>query len=240
VTHPGLAADSVRLWIVAGLVALCVVPILLVPLPSKVPAEPADAAHARSEPSQAASQREPVARMWIARLAVQISEATLFAYLYFWLSGIDHAVSDNQTARLFSVIMLVSAPLALMVGRWSDRADRPIAPLQACALIAAAGLLAMALTTGLPAAMLAYGLFGVSSSVFLALHSAQTLRILPRPDRRGRDLGLFNLANTLPSLVMPWLAIALIPLFGFPALFLLLALLAGFAGILLRPLAQSN
>ena len=47
--------------------------------------------------------------------------------------------------------------------------------------------------------------------------------ILPRPDRRGRDLGLFNLANTVPSLVMPWLAMALVPMFGFPALFLLLA-----------------
>jgi predicted MFS family arabinose efflux permease len=94
----------------------------------------------------------------------------------------------------------------------------------------------MAFASDLVAAMLAYGLFGLASAVFLALHSAQTLRVLPRPDRRGRDLGLFNLANTLPSLVMPWLAIALVPWFGFPALFLLLAMLAAIAGLLLAQL----
>ena len=95
----------------------------------------------------------------------------------------------------------------------------------------------MALTIDLAGAMLAYGLFGLASAVFLALHSAQTLRILPRHDRRGRDLGLFNLANTVPSLVMPWLAMALVPMFGFSALFLLLAVLAATAGGLLRRVA---
>ena len=79
-------------------------------------------------------------RMWLARLAVQIAEAALFAYLFVWLRSLDPTMSDNQTARLFSVILLVSAPLALLVGRWSDRTDRPIMPLQACALISALGL----------------------------------------------------------------------------------------------------
>ena len=173
-------------------------------------------------------------RMWLARLAVQVAEATLFAYLFFWLVSLDGSVSDNQTARLFSLILLVSAPLALLVGRCSDRTGRPIAPLQSCALISALGLLGMALAPDVTGAMLAYGLFGVSSAVFLALHSAQTLRILPRPDRRGRDLGLFNLANTVPSLVMPWLTMAIVPAAGYPALFALLAVLAAAAALLLR------
>lgn len=239
VTHPGLAGDDQRLWLVAAMVALCVLPVLLMGPPAGRPGQAAepdlpDSTAFLAEPAPLASG---VLRMWLARLAVQIAEATLFAYLLFWLVSLDPAVTDNQTARLFSAIMLVSAPLALFVGRWSDRNDRPIAPLQVCALISALGLLAMALTTDLAGAMLAYGLFGLASAVFLALHSAQTLRILPRPDRRGRDLGLFNLANTVPSLVMPWLAMTLVPLFGFSALFLLLAVLAATAGGLLRRVA---
>ena len=90
----------------------------------------------------------------------------------------------------------------------------------------------MALAPDKLGAMLAYGLFGLSSAMFLALHSAQTLRILPQPDRRARDLGLFNLANTAPSLVMPWLTMALVPWAGFPALFGLLAVLSLAAGLL--------
>ena len=46
-------------------------------------------------------------------------------------------------------------------------------------------------------------------------------------------MGFFNLTNTVPSLIMPSIALAMIPLFGFRALFLLLAALVGIAGLLL-------
>jgi MFS family permease len=234
VTQPGLAQGETRLSMVAALVAICVLPVVLLGPPIGDPS----GANSPAQPGNRHAERNgAVSRMWLARLAVQVAEATLFAYLYFWLIEVDPNMTDNQTARLFSAVMLVSAPLALVAGRWSDRTDRPIAPLQACALASALGLLAMALAFDLASAILAYGLFGLSSAVFLALHSAQTLRILPQPNRRGRDLGLFNLSNTVPSLVMPWLAIVLIPLFGFPSLFLLLAALALASGLLLRPLA---
>lgn len=233
VTIPGLADGPVRLALVAALIALCVVPVLMHGAPGSMPVQ----IPAQTEPRR---KQGLALRMWLARLAVQVAEATLFAYLFFWLLSLDPTVNDNQTARLFSLILLVSAPLALLVGRWSDRTDRPIMPLQACALISALGLIGMALAPDVPGAMLSYGLFGVSSAVFLALHSAQTLRILPRPDRRGRDLGLFNLANTVPSLVMPWLTMAIVPVAGYPALFALLAGLAALSGLLLRNMTPAN
>jgi hypothetical protein len=34
---------------------------------------------------------------------------------------------------------------------------------------------------------------------------------------------LFNLTNTVPSLIMSWLTLAMVPVLGFSALFLLLA-----------------
>lgn len=226
VTQPGLATHAERLWLVAGLVLLCVLPLLLVRHP---PAPPAAAAPAREREER----REGAVRMWLARFAVQVAEATLFAYLLFWLAGLAPGVTENDSARLFTLAMLGSAPLALLFGRWSDRRNRPILPVMACAFASALGLAGMALAGNLLLALAAYALFGIASAVFLALHAAQTLRILPRPDRRGRDLGLFNLANTVPSLVMPVLAMALVPSLGFPGLFLLLALLAGGAGLLL-------
>lgn len=229
VTVPGLAGGTVRLILVATMVAGCVLPVLLHGAPMQALRSGKKSEHLRDQPSHS-----PVMRMWLARLFVQVAEATLFAYLFLWLISLDPSVSDNQTARLFSLILLVSAPLALLVGGWSDRRGRPIAPLQTCAFISAFGLVGMALAPDKMGAMLAYGLFGLSSAMFLALHSAQTLRILPQPDRRARDLGLFNLANTAPSLVMPWLTMALVPWAGFPALFGLLAVLSLAAGLLLR------
>ena len=238
VTQPGLAQEGQRLGLVALMVVACVLPILLFAPRRSVALPRHEPAPAIPSPEPQPAQRRIVVRMWIARLAVQVAEATLFAYLLFWLRSLDSAVGENQTARLFSVIMLMSAPLALAAGRWSDKADRPMLPLAISACFSAAGLLGMALAGTLGAAMAAYALFGLASAVFLALHSSQTLRILLRPERRGRDLGLFNLTNTVPSLIMPWLAIGLVPVFGFQALFLILAVLAIGASLLLFTIAR--
>ena len=113
-------------------------------------------------------------------------------------------------------------------------------PLAICAVVSALGLAAMAFAFGINSAIIGYVLFGTAAAVFLSLHSAQTLRVLPNSKRRGRDLGLFNLTNTLPSLIMPWLTLMLVPLFGFSALFALLAVLAVIASILLLSLSVSK
>lgn len=228
VTLPGLATGDERLWMVAGLVLLCVLPMLLVRHPAVEQEAVSDL------PATVRTHRRGDAlSMWLARFAVQIAEAALFAYLFFWLSGLVPGLTDHDTARLFTITMLISAPLALVLGRWSDRRDRPMAPLVGSALISALGLAGMALAASLLPALAAYGLFGFASAIFLALHSAQTLRILPRPARRGRDLGIFNLANTMPSLVMPWLVMALVPVFSYKGLFLVFAGLVALAALLL-------
>jgi predicted MFS family arabinose efflux permease len=76
-------------------------------------------------------------------------------------------------------------------------------------------------------------LFAIAASIFLALHASQTLRVLPAPQHRGRDLGVFNLTNTVPGMVMPWLTVLLVPRFGFEALFVLFAALSLSSAVLL-------
>ncbi|WP_426267129.1 MFS transporter [Sphingomonas sp. LHG3443-2] len=229
VTLPDLASADTRLWLVAALVTLCVSPVLLVGCPRRIEG----IARQEEHESLGSRPRKAVARMWLARLLVQISEAALFAFLFFWFRAIDPAMTDAEVAQIFGLILLGAVPLALTAGRWADRHDRPFAPLVLCAAIAALGLLIMAAAASLQAALAGYVLFGLAASIFLSLHSAQTLRVLPRPQHRGRDLGLFNLTNTGPSLVMPWLTIALVPAFGFTGLFMVLAAFALAATILL-------
>ena len=237
VTIPGLANADGRLALVGLLVAAAVLPVLVLGRPRAFPelSAPRVAVDVDGEPVYPTSI---VVRMWFARLLVQIAEAALFAYLFFWFRSIDPAITDAETAQLFSLVLIVAVPLALLTGRWADRHDRPILPLAVSAAILVAGLVAMALATTLAAAKASYVIFGIAATIFLSLHSGQTLRILPRPERRARDLGLFNLTNTVPSLIMPWLTISLVPGFGFDALFLLLAALASAAVILLATMAR--
>lgn len=243
VTIHGLASDHARLGLVAAIVALCVVPVLIIGGREQLPKvvnmpTPADGMD-RIEGSNG-FRRSVLQRMWLARFTVQIGEAALFAFLYLWFRSIDPGMNDNRTASVFSIVLILSAPLALVAGRWSDIRAKPILPLLVCAAIAAIGLIGMAFARSTAVAIGAYALFGIVSSVFLALHSAQTLRVLPRADRRGRDLGLFNLTNTLPSLIMPWFALTLVPYFGFSGLFVLLAALSVITGLLLTPLARKE
>lgn len=183
-------------------------------------------------------RRPAIVRLWLARFLVQISEAGLFAYLLFWLRSIVEGFQENTAANLYSVVLVIAVPLSLFLGRWSDRNSRPILPLSIMAMLSAAGLLVMAFTQGIGLALLGYVIFGTASVIFLSLHTAQTLRVLPKPQNRGRDLGLFNLTNTLPSMVMPWLTLALVPAFGFSALFVCFAILIGLAAGLLASVAK--
>ena len=233
VTLPGITAESERLMVVALLVVLMVTPVLILGRPVSIPQLMADKTLDDQARGNSRRSRGAVIRMWLARLFVQIAEASLFAFLLLWFRSVAPRFTENDTATIFAVVLGVAVIATLIVGRWSDRANCPILPLGICAGIAAAGLLMMAVANSLPLAIAGYVVFGLSSSIFLALHSSQTLRVLPAPRTRGRDLGLFNLTNTVPSLIMPWLTLAMVPVYGFDALFFLLAGLATVAAILL-------
>lgn len=237
VTLPGLVSADGRLMVVAALVAGAILPVLLLGRPRAFPElttvlPVADGSEPASRPTG------PAVRMWLARLLVQIAEAALFAYLYFWFRSIDPDMPDNEKARIFSLALTIAVPIALASGRWADRNDRPFRPLVIAAAVSAVGMVGMALSNGPDLAKASYLVFGIATTVFLSLHASQTLRILPRADRRGRDLGIFNLTNTVPSLIMPWLTISLVPGFGFDALFLLLAALTSIAVILLATMPR--
>jgi MFS family permease len=235
-----ISAGVAQFLFIVALVILFIVPVVIFGRPHSFPGlmETHDQLIVRNEPR--IGLKQAAIRMWLARLLVQIAEAALFAYLLLWFRSLDPTISDNRTASVFSFVLLLAIPIALIAGRLADKFDRPILPLTICAAVSAIGLASMALATSLLSAIAGYVLFGTAAAVFLSLHSAQTLRVLPNANRRGRDLGIFNLTNTVPSLIMPWLTLLLVPLFGFEALFALLALLAGIASLLLLTLSISK
>jgi MFS family permease len=226
VTIPGMAGYQEKLWLLVMIISICVLPAIILARPKHFPELLSRSPHQSSVKKTSSLPSASVSRMWFARLLIQITEVALFAYLFLWLRSLSESVSDNNVALIYSVALIIGIPVAMMVGRWADLRNRPIFPLSISAAIVACGMLIMAMAGTVTVALSGYLLFGVAGAVFLALHSAQTLRVLPRPERRGRDLGIFNLTNTVPALIMPWLTLALVPVFGFSGLFFLLALLA--------------
>ena len=240
VTFERIVAPDYRLVTVVALVAGLVLPVLVFGRGRERAGLMEPVERRDTDEAARAQSRSTVSRMWLARFLVQISEAGLFAFLLFWLRSLVADFHENTAANIFSAVLVVSVPLSLVIGRWSDRQSRPIAPLVICAALASVGLVIMASAFGLPLAITGYVLFGISASIFLSLHTGQTLRVLPLPQHRGRDLGVFNLTNTIPSIVMPWLTLTLVPAFGFSALFVLFASLAALAAILLATIPRRS
>lgn len=235
VTIGDFATANQRLAWIAAAVIVMVAPVILFGRPRLIPHLMAPSARDAARPIGAVRL---VRLMWLARLLVQISEASLFAFLLLWLRSLDPGMEESRAAGIFTAVLAAAVVLALLLGRWSDRTDRPIEPLAMTAAFTALGLLIMALAPGVTVALIGYVTFGLASSVFLSLHTSQTLRVLPQPQHRGRDMGLFNLTNTVPSLIMPWLTLALVPRFGFAALFLVLTVLAVSAAVMLAAMAR--
>ena len=76
--------------------------------------------------------------------------------------------------------------------------------------------------------------------MFIAVHSAFAVQLLPSPQHRGRDLGILNLTNTVPTVIAPLLAIWLMAEGGgFSSLLLAVALMAA-AGAGASLLVQSR
>lgn len=221
--------------VIATMTAAFVLPLLLFGRPRRLP--PSHDVSARSE-ARSPHLKWAAVRMWVARLLMQISGAALASYLYFWLRALDPAMGDGEKTVLFAGGLSASIVVALILGRWTDRHGNPFFVLSLITALAALALTAMAFATDPVIAKLAYVLFAIAGATFLALHASQTLRILRDPAQRGLGIGLFNLTNTAPSLIMPWIAISVVPGFGFSRLFLVLALLALCAAVLLAKMPR--
>lgn len=223
-TLPGLPTEATRLGVVCAISLVLTAPLLLFRAPS-YPDQPCGTA------SRPVAARRDFALLWVARLLVQVAGNVLFGFLLYYFQTLPDAPSDSGVARLSALALTLAFPIALFAGRTSDRLGPRKPFLLAAAAAAALGLALMAASAAQVPAAIGYALFGCGGAVFLALHSGYAMQLLPTPGRRGRDLGLLNLANTMPAVIAPLLTISLVPGRGFGPLLALLAVLIVVAGV---------
>ena len=168
--------------------------------------------------------RLALVQLWVARLIVQVAEGIIFVFLFYYLRSLSGGALAPERFALINVVAQLSAlPVALFAGRRSDRTGSRRSALFVMIVLLTTGLVGMSLAEDWPAAALGYTLFVIGSTSFLALHSAFAMQQLRNPARFGRDLGLFNLTNTLPALASPLLAALVIGRVGYDWLLLALA-----------------
>lgn len=213
--------ETARLAIVPLVMACGIVPLLLT-TPRPV---------ARIDPTSPmkAVLRRDLALAWTARLFVQVAGSALFVYLFYYLESVAPTLAPVTIAARMGTVMLVAytlpLPIAVVIGRFADRSGRTKPLLFAATIVAAAGLVGMAVAQSFEGGAVAFCIYTTGASVFLALHASFAMQLLPNPLHRGRDLGLLNLTNTLPGLLGPTLTWALATPTDFDAVMLVLAAL---------------
>ncbi len=218
----GLAmlGEDARMAIIPAVSAMFVVPLLM------TRARPADDPVMPLPPRPA---RRDIIVAWAARLLVQIAGIALSLYFFYYVESLvpemPKAMLSRSVGRLIALAAVAALPVAVLLGRLSDRVGRRKPFLLGAAALAATGLADMALVHAWQPAAVGFVLYTIGAAVFLALHAGFTMQLLPDPRHRGRDLGLVNLTNTLPSVLGPPLAWLLATPRDFSALLLALAAL---------------
>lgn len=159
--------------------------------------------------------------------------------LYFLQDGLGFAPGDPAqdallTLTLIYMVFVVLASLGL--GWLSDRlGKRKMFVFLASALQAVAALM-LAFVPSFDVAMVAAGFLGLGYGCFLSVDQALATQVLPFAAARGKDLGIMNIATTVPQAIAPLFgAFVVAALVGFQGLFLLAAIAALVGGLAVIP-----
>ena len=158
--------------------------------------------------------------VWLGRCFVQTAFSLVQIYLLFFLQeslsyGAGRAARPEGDMASLSVVFAVANVLAGLAAGWlSDRAGRRKPFVMLGALIIAAASLGLATAHIWPQIAASYALLGCGTGCYFAIDLALVAQVLPSSRTTGRDLGVINLASTIPQVVAPAMAALLLSLPG--------------------------
>ena len=174
---------------------------------------------------------------WSGRFCIQLSNALGQLFLYQFLRDRVHSDPDSGTLILAAVytvgVLLACIPSGLISDR-SGRRKRLV--VISSALQGVAGALLAVIPT-MPAAIAGAAILGLGFGAYLAVDQALITQVLPHADDRGKDLGVINVANTLPYLLAAALGTVVINhLGGYRTLYLLVLVTGSVAALTVQPI----
>jgi MFS family permease len=175
--------------------------------------------------------------VWLGRFLVILANTIALLYLYYYLQDVIHYKKPGEGQLILVTIATIATALAAVIaGRLADRSGRyRIFVVQAVVAMAIAGFVLAAISTWAVAIVAAFAL-GAGYGVVASAGQALSAQVLPDFASAGRDLGIMNIANTVPQVIGPPVAAGLIYLgAGYRGLFAFAAALAlGAAYIIYR------
>jgi MFS family permease len=182
---------------------------------------------------------------WLGRFMVLVALSLVQNYmLYFLQDVVDYPSlfpghrSEEGLAILATVSTVFNVICAMLGGVLSDRLRRRKLFAFGAALTIAASMIVFSLSSDWTVLLAAYVVYGCGAGCFCAVDIALVTQVLPSQRDAGKDLGVINLANTLPQALAPALAVwSLGPTHeNFHVFFLMAAGLALAGGLAILPI----
>ncbi|MFG1910751.1 MFS transporter [Kribbella sp. NPDC048928] len=171
---------------------------------------------------------------WLTRFLFNVGNALGTLYLFYYLQD-EVGVDDPDTGVLiltaiYSVCVLVTA---ISLGRWSDRSARRKVFVTASGWVMAVAGVILAVWPTWTGAITGAIVLGAGFGVYLSVDFALLTEVLPNARDRAKDLGVINIANSLPQVLAPVIAAPIVKhLGGYPVLYLLASAVTVLAGVL--------
>ncbi|MCZ2401654.1 MFS transporter [Paenarthrobacter sp. Z7-10] len=152
---------------------------------------------------------------WLTRFLVNLGNHMVTLYLLYFLQDKVHYSDANTGVFILTGIYACTTLItAVLGGLWSDRtAKRKPFVMGSSAIIALASLILAFLPTW-TGAMVGAAVLGIGYGAYLAVDFALLTQVLPSAVSRGRDLGVINIANSLPQVLAPLVAFPLVQFLG--------------------------
>jgi MFS family permease len=153
------------------------------------------------------------------RVLVNIGNALGTTLLFFFLIyGLGSTDPDTDLLILIVVYTVFIVISSFVAGQWSDKLGRRKPFVIFAAGMQAIAALLLAFVPEYTVALVASAFLGLGYGAFLSIDQALATQVLPDAAARGKDLGVMNIATTVPQAVAPLLGAGIV------------ALVAGMAG----------
>ncbi|KFU80957.1 Major Facilitator Superfamily protein [Amycolatopsis lurida] len=171
---------------------------------------------------------------WGCHFMIGLGNAFGTLYLLFFLKDAVH--HEDPDTGLLIMMGLYGAALvvgALVAGHFSDKSGRRKPYVLAAAAVMAIAASLLVVWQNWTAALAASPLLGIGFGAYMAVALAMLTQVLPAAQDRAKDLGVINIANSLPQVVAPMLTAPILAyLGGYPSLFAASALSTVIAAVL--------
>lgn len=182
---------------------------------------------------------------WVSRFMVLVAITLTQCYMLFYLQDALHYSNlfpgrraEQGMALLTTIATCANVACGMLGGMLSDRLKRRKLFAAGAALVLAGAMLVFSLVPSWPVVMAGFVIFGCAVGCYYAVDIALVSQVLPSQKDAGKDLGVINLANTLPQAMAPILAMWVLgpAHVNYHALYLVAAGLAAAGGLAILPI----